>query len=86
MKYPNIGRQPGKSGYIGYTAEGFARRIEKTNSSFGSWIAWPHRDEGMRAIPMYAFTLKSMSARLAAAEEDQLLKDLGITTEDLKNV
>ena len=63
--YHNIEKHPLHSGmYIGYTADGFGRRIQKSTSSFGNWVALPHPGEGVRARSVYAFRLEDMSKQL----------------------
>lgn len=63
--YDNIEKHPFKNGYIGWTADGYARHIEKTNSSYGDWIAWPHKGEGHYARPVIAHKLSDMSVKLS---------------------
>ena len=53
------------TGYVGYTGAGFARKIVKSNSSYGSWVAYPHKGEGITAIAVYEFRLADMSRTLA---------------------
>ena len=63
--YHNIEKHPMHRGvYLGYTAEGFARRIQRSTSSFGNWVALPHPGEGVRARNVYAFRLDDMSKQL----------------------
>lgn len=62
----NIEKHPLQSGvYLGYDAQGYAWKIEKSNSSYGSWVAVSkHRPNAY----LFAFRLSgkgSMSEKLS---------------------
>lgn len=70
--YHNIEKHPAHPGqYIGYTAEGFGRKIKRASSS-SLWVAFPHTGEGSKAQALFASTLEGMSRKLG---------NLGITME-----
>lgn len=58
-----------RGAYVGY-ADMIVWRIVKSNGSSGSWLAMPADGHGysaqIMATPIYAHTLKEMSAKLAA--------------------
>lgn len=62
-----------KGQYVGYGA-GRVWRIRKTNSTYGNWVAWRMLPNSPQIDPAnvthYAFTLSSMSAKLAALPID----------------
>jgi hypothetical protein len=62
MKLPhNMERHPCQSGYLGYDAQGYAWRIERSNSSFGSWAATSKHHPNQF---LFAFRLADMGKKL----------------------
>jgi len=67
--YSNIEKSAFRRGeYVGYAA-GCVWRIQRCNSSYGNWYAYPtHGDDANRwfTVPMAAHTLRALSQKLAA--------------------
>jgi len=61
--YTNIEKHPLQpKTYLGYDSQGFAWRIEKSNSSFGNWCAVSKHHPNKY---LFAFGLEKMSWKLA---------------------
>lgn len=61
--YTNIEKHPlHKGDYLGYDSQGYAWRIGKSNSSFGSWCAVSEHHPN---VFLFAFGLEKMSWKLA---------------------
>jgi hypothetical protein len=62
MKLPyNVEPHPCASGYLGYDAQGYAWRIERSTSSFGSWAATSKHYPNQF---LFAFRLSDMGKKL----------------------
>lgn len=63
--YDNIEKHPFKNGYIGYTADGYARQVLCNGSRPFKWVAYPHIGEPLSAKCVNAKTLGDMSLALS---------------------
>jgi hypothetical protein len=60
--HPNIEKHPLHSGvYIGYDSNGYAWRIQKSNSTYGNWCAISAHHQNKH---IFAFRLSDMSKKL----------------------
>ena len=64
-KYPNITKALTSKGvYVGRSRSGDFYYIQKTTSSYGSWLARARENETPEKGPFYTFTLAQMSKLL----------------------
>ena len=62
MKLPfNIEPHPCAAGYLGYDAQGYAWRVQKSNSSYGNWVATSKHCPNQF---VFAFRLDEMGKKL----------------------